>query len=197
MATRDMKSIAVKTIPYVIIAALSVEIMFLIQQNMRLRTQLDSLTTQNDFGRLIPGDTVQTLSVRTIVGKDSAVSYGDPAKKSLLFVLSPACPYCKENLSLWSLIKANSDASTSNVFGISIFPLEPTKSFIETNSMNFDVVIGADSMFQRSYKVNNVPMTILVRNGGVVENVWIGKLSAAQVDSIISAVNTPIAAPSS
>lgn len=125
------------------------------------------------------------MKVQTLDGDASEISYDDPTKKYLLFVLSTTCPHCEKTLVNWKEIALSKSAEKCNIFGISMHDLEKTKQYLATKDVGFYLVsVGADTSFGRKYKISGVPETILIKGGGLVEKVWIGELSVEQTKEI-------------
>jgi hypothetical protein len=69
--------------------------------------------------------------------------------------------------------------------------LEETKKFLEGKNVGFYTFsVSNDTSFNRKYKVNGVPETILLNGGGTVEKVWIGELSTEQRTEIEELMGT-------
>lgn len=169
MNSRLRKSL--QLLPYVFTLVLGVELALVIEQNTRLRDQLAAFTSIGGPEFLQPGDSAATIAVKTIGGVDSSIVYPADGKSSLLFVLSPTCPHCEQNMDWWSFLVRNIDTALCRVVAISIYPSDQTRTFLESRQPNFTTVIGTDPRFSKLYKISSVPQTILIQSGGIVPNV--------------------------
>jgi peroxiredoxin len=175
------------TIPYVLILLLCVEVVALMQQNQRLKTQIARGAT---MGGLAAGDRIQPISTRTMDGRADRIAFDDAAGRQLLFVLSTTCPHCEKNLAPWREI-AEAGRGRCRVTGVSIHDLETTRHYAGTQVVGFDLVSAADSNFTMSYNIPGVPETILLGPGGVVLKTWLGELTPAQTREIKQMLSTP------
>lgn len=184
MEEQKKKTNWLQIISVIMIAFLILEVVLLMKQNRDLRAQISPFTNPEMMEPLKSGDHVGPIKVQSLSGVASELSYTDPNKKYLLFVLSTTCPHCEKTLPLWQMIAQNAKPEMCSVLGISIHPFEETKKYVEQNQPNFNVVVVSDTSFKRAYKINGVPQTILLDGNGVVEKAWMGELTTEQINEI-------------
>lgn len=144
----------------------------LIKQNRELKAAIAN--NQPQF--LKPGDHVGSFAANTVSGRRQMVNYAASAK-TVLLVFRPGCPACERTLPAWKEIKAASERSGYQIFGISLDNNANTSDFLKANGLNLEVFAGADAQFQKAYKLNLTPLTIVVSNDGKVEKIWPGALT--------------------
>jgi peroxiredoxin len=175
------------TLNILFIAAL----VLLIRQNILLRNALTPHTPiPPSISSLKPGEHVKPFRVKTLDGNDGVIDCSDTAKKYLLCVFSTSCSHCERTIPFWQMI-ANNRPQYWEVIGISLQGGEETKTFVADNKISFSTVTAAnDTGFEREYKIPRIPATILIRGGGVVEQMWIGELTTKQTDEIQNFMNS-------
>ena len=131
------------------------------------------------------GEKVAPIVVQTLDGKISEISYTNPTKKYLLFVLSTTCPHCEKALISWRTISQSNTAGKCDIIGVSLHNLDATRKYLATKDVGFYTVSAAsDTSFSRKYRITGVPETILIKGNGSVEKVWIGELTQDQTNEI-------------
>ncbi len=142
---------------------------------------------------LKPGDTVEAFTVNTLDGATRQITYTDPTKKYLLFVLSTTCPHCANTLPVWkSIAQANHD--NCDVIGVSLHNVDETRKYFETKDVGFYITsVAGDTSFSRKYKISGIPETILIKGNGVVEKAWVGELTQEQTTEIQSLISAETA----
>ena len=110
-------------------------------------------------------------------------------KSTLLFILSTTCPHCDNNLPSWNLITTRNPNDINTVIGISTQSLTLTKNYYENRDIGFPLVVAADTSFSTKFKIQGVPMTILVNPGGSIGNVWMGELTPTILEEIFATMN--------
>ena len=184
-----MKSIALRLAPYVVIVLLAIEVVLLMQQNRELKSAVRAMSSET-VDPLRPGDSIQTVGFQTMDGRRGELSYTDPGKKYLLFVLSTSCPHCERNLELWSELVAFDSNRRCNILGLCVDELQATLDYSAEKHLPFSLVsVAVDTGFHRKYRVSGVPETILVDGNGRVERTWLGELNSEQRDEIKKLIN--------
>jgi peroxiredoxin len=170
---------------------MAIELVLLAGQNIRLRSQLSSLSGEGRTDTLSVGDTIGSFTVTSLVGEDSVIEC-HPGRRYLFYILSPACPHCTKMLEGWSFISGAVEHETVTVLGISVFPLEPTIQYRDQMGLEFNLVVGSDKGFPDLFKLNGVPMTVLLNGSGVVEGVWMGLIPVDSFGEVIEATRKGI-----
>jgi peroxiredoxin len=184
-----MKSGAIRLAPYLVIILLIVEVVLLKQQNRELKSVVRAMASEA-MEPLRPGDSVQAVGFQTMDGRRGELSYTDPGKKYLLFVLSTSCPHCERNLDLWSELVTFDGNRRCNIVGLRVDELQPTLDYASQKHLPFSLVsVAVDTGFHRNYRISGVPETILVGGNGRVQRTWPGELNSDQTSEIKNMIN--------
>ena len=184
-----MKSTALRLAPYLVIVLLIIEVVLLMQQNRELKSAVRAMTS-GSMEPLRPGDSVQAVSFQTMDGRRGELSYTDPRKKYLLFVLSTSCPHCERNLEPWGDLVAFDSNRRCNIVGLCVDEFQATLDYAGEKHLPFSLVsVAADTGFHRKYRISGVPETILVGGNGRVERTWLGELNSGQTSEIKKLIN--------
>jgi thiol-disulfide isomerase/thioredoxin len=118
-------------------------------------------------------------------GPRHALSFaGD--KQHLLLVMSPDCPFCKENWPMWQALlgklPSNVDVTYFDVTG----KFDP--QFSSTHGIAEDQLITADVDSALKARITGTPTTVLLANNGAVKYVWAGVLDDQKIADILASV---------
>jgi peroxiredoxin len=177
---------------YVIFLFVIVEMVVLIQQNRNLKRQLNEIGSPHPIEFLKVNDQVASFDLKDINGHEMSVAFGSSKKQTLLFMFSTTCPHCERNLAKWKDISEKikrKDKDAVNVMGVSISNNDETKEYYLKNKLNYTTLV-ADTSFERLYKVEAVPQTLLINGDGKVKNNWTGELTAQQVKELMSTIGS-------
>lgn len=166
-----------------VILLLSTAVVMLMVKNNELRSRLreNPITIVRE---LRSGDRIEPIEALTIEGLATTVTFSEPGMKYLVLVFSTTCPYCDNNLEKWRSFARSCSQVGCSVIGISIHPIGLTRQYLLDRGVPFYAVVNTDRKFTEENKLPGVPMTILISNGGLVENVWSGALDDDQVGEI-------------
>ena len=170
----------------VLVLIMGVEILFLVQENKKLREALSH--SRGPVKILSPEEKVPSLAGVDLRGGELKVEYPS-SRKTILFFFSPACPACEENLEFWKEIYQKYDSDKLRVIGATSFARDKTEEFVRKYQLNFQVVIVSDASVLDKYKVEVVPQTMLIDTSGTVQKVWPGILSEnykKEIESMVS-----------
>jgi thiol-disulfide isomerase/thioredoxin len=102
----------------------------------------------------------------------------------LLLVMSPDCPYCKQNWPMWDALvrkrPSNVDVTYFDVTG----KFDGTVS--TQHGIENDQLITAPLDAAIEARIVGTPTTVLIASDGTVKRVWQGPLDEKKVDDIIS-----------
>ena len=188
MSERTGKTNHIQFIGLIIIIFLAVEDFFLIQQNRQLKAELSPPAMES----LRAGDTVGSFKIKWLDGTVNQIRFDDTAKPYLLFVLSPSCPHCRNNVDRWNDIVLHNQINHCSILGISVQSVERTRVFRDSANVGFDLAVAADTSFSRKYKIHAFPQTILVGGSGRIEKVWMGELNNEQINEIERLLNRSV-----
>lgn len=168
-----------------VIVILIVEVVVLVIQNRELKATLQAILEGARSEILTAGDRVGPVHLTALDNTTMQLDYAEPDGRYLLLIFSADCPVCDRNLGAWNSIAGSVSGAGRYVFGLSVDGIEKTGFFTATSGVRFYVASTAgDTDFRRVYKIAGVPETIAVRGGGIVEKVWQGELTKADVEEI-------------
>ena len=163
-----------------VFVVMAVELVFLARQNRDLKAALSSvhqqLSSMRTASSLKEGEVVEPLELPTLTGERMRLAYDDPDRETILLVFSPDCPACQENLEGWKRLFAAHDPVREELVYVSTAEREKTADFAAAHALRGPVLVS-DAHTMATYKVLEIPATIVVGPGGVVKKVWVGVLS--------------------
>jgi peroxiredoxin len=130
------------------------------------------------------GDTVPAFSVISLDGIEQDINYTNRSKKTLLLIFNTTCPACLENSPNWMDIWKEHDSLKVNVIPVSLHKLERTIEYADKMALSYPVYVPKDSTLLKHYKLNAIPLTLMIGTDGNVEKNWAGILTPAQVDEL-------------
>lgn len=171
---------------HLIIVALGFELFVLAKQNEELKERREMFAV----GSLKVGDAfiVRNLNpMSATTNTPSAIG-----SRQVVFVFSTTCRYCKANIEMWQIIALEGKKHNVAVFAVSVDSLSKTARYVEDNpGIAYDVFVPSDIReFAKENRVSGVPITILRSPLGIVENYWLGALSAKQLGEILAKVSS-------
>jgi thioredoxin-related protein len=105
--------------------------------------------------------------------------------KNVALVLSTTCHFCKESTRFYrELVR---ECNSRQIRTIAFFPqsLEAGRAYLEAEGVSINEVRQAEF---KALKVSGTPTLLLVDNNGIVQHVWIGKLTAAKEKEVLARV---------
>ena len=147
--------------------------LLLIQQNEKLRV----LASKPDRALEVkPGTALPPLEGLDNNGDRRTFSYGQDSRKTVLFVLSPRCRACEENMPNWKAIIKGLDRRSFRLAGVSL-QSEGFKEYASRHGINqVPILTKIDPKYRVAYNLALTPQTILIDADGKVEKVWTGLL---------------------
>lgn len=163
-------------------------ILRLSQQNALLRSELDgSVGTLAGPPSAQTGDIVPTFRSVDLAGQPTELVF-DGTKKSLIFVFSPACDTCMNEISTWNKIATQAASRSCLVRGISLDSLDESQERLKNQSVRFEILIMPSMSIRRAYRVVSIPQTMLLSALGTVDWVHYGALTDDAVDELLSKI---------
>jgi peroxiredoxin len=172
-----------------LIVFLTAEVILLTRQNNHLKELLKGPTTEI-FESIGPGDMAEPFTVKLMGGSIKEINYLDSTRNHLIFIFSTSCPHCENNLPFWRRIVQNNRDESITIVGVSIDSFEETQRYLSHKDIGFYICSLADTSFKRKYKINGVPITILINRNGFVQKSWGGELTEEKVQEVQSAMAT-------
>lgn len=161
----------------------TIQIAFLAKQNRELKREIGVANSGQRVEGLKPGDTLPAFNGINAVGMETRVSYDEG--DHLLFITSTKCQWCEKTVPTWKEIAETIKGKSVQAISISIDGKGEIESYINNRGLNFDVLNFPDASLLKVYKAFSTPQTILVKQGGRVEKVWMGMLSETTKKEIL------------
>lgn len=136
-----------------------------------------------------PGDMVPPFEAADLDGNKIVVTYDGSARR-LLFIFSPVCSVCVEEVPKWNQIAQLARSRNFSAFGVSLKAADLTKASLPDVRRDFDVLIMPTMAIQRGYRVVAEPVVFLISKQGTVDWVHYGRLNdqrIAELSSLIQA----------
>lgn len=153
-----------------------------------------------NIGIIIAVVMIGVLFVRNYTGKQQPASHQIPIgtkfalqdvnwkanEKNLVFALSTSCHFCSASADFYRQI---AQAKAKNVRTIAVFPqpLAEAQEYTKKMGIEFDEVRQANLT---SLEVNGTPTLLIIDNGGLVRNVWVGKLPTQKEKEVLAKVGS-------
>ena len=104
------------------------------------------------------------------------------SQKNVVLVLSTTCHFCKESSGFYRKL---AEDCRSHARTVAFFPQAPqeAQAYLNAEDVQVDEVKHAD--FQ-SLQIGGTPTLLLVDSKGVVQKVWLGKLSEAKEKEVLN-----------
>lgn len=140
----------------------------LAQRIGKQRRFIDAVKTE---GLLQRGDVVPPLAGSSVEGQRIDVAFaGD--RPTVVYVFSPACPWCDRNLENLRMVVQHSEGRF-NFVGISV-DAEGLPEYLAVHPYPFEVISTLDQQTMERYKIGGTPQTLVVDPGGKVLENWPG-----------------------
>jgi peroxiredoxin len=158
----------------------------LAQQNKKLRF----LASRADRSLEVKvGTALQSLEGVDNDGNWQSISYGQDARKTVLFIFSPRCRACEANSLNWEAVINEIDRQSFRLFGISL-QSQGVKEYASRHRINgVPILTEIDAKYRVAYNLALTPQTILIGSDGKVERVWTGVLQGEDKRDVERALN--------
>lgn len=167
-------------------AVLMVMNLLLVQQNRELKAS----TRRSDRPLEVhPGTKLPPLKGVAASGDKVVFGFDDPARKTVLLVLSPTCRPCQENMVNWKAMVKRLDKQSYRVIAVSLKP-DQAKEYVESHQLdNIPVITEVDPETKAAYSLSATPQTILLDSNGEAEKVWSGILAGQKREEVEATFN--------
>ncbi len=166
------------------------EVFLLVIQNRDLRSQIEEAKKQQE--PLQKGEVVTAFEGVSLDGTPVKVTYQDPNKRYLFFLLSTTCSICENNLPNWNTLVDEIKDTNTIIYGLTLEDQKVTQDYISTKATSFKVATINDINFSRIYKVYGYPLTFLINGKGSVIQAWAGTLIPSKREEIKKLLNVSV-----
>ena len=169
-------------------STLKVRVLEAEKKNRHLESEL-SLTSDSLSGPALAktGDIMPSFEASNLDAEKMVITY-DGSVKRLLFIFSPGCQVCVQEIPKWNQITQIAKASRYSVLGVSLKSAELTKADLLGVKLDFEVGIMPNLAVQRAYRVVAEPVVMLVSPKGSVDWVHYGGLNERAIAELSSLI---------
>lgn len=162
----------------------------LVQENKQLRVQASKPDRALEIK---PGTSLPSLEGLDSNGVWHSFDYGQDSRKTVLFVLSPTCQACKDNMPNLKAIINGIDRHLFRPVAVSLQADGYVKEYTNMQDLNqIPILTKIDPKYRVSYNLALTPQTILINTSGKVEKVWTGLLRGKDKQDVEMALNVQL-----
>jgi hypothetical protein len=169
-------------------AVLSVLVILLAVQNLRLKRELSEQLAGPAEDALRKGETLATLTLVDEAGESGPLEFGQGERRTLLLIFSVHCPACEQTFPIWEELR---ETPGLRIVGVQTDPpTEGESSPSGTLPPAFPFgIFGVDyEASEAMARIPFIPATLVLDTSGVVEEVWFGVPEEDQIEEIREAV---------
>lgn len=106
---------------------------------------------------------------------------------TVILALSTNCHFCTESAPFYRRLAAKKETSANAFRLFTIFPqeIEAAEDYLKQNKVTPDAVF---SLKQTNIDVNGTPTLLLVDSQGIVQKVWVGKLTESAEQEVLASL---------
>jgi len=142
----------------------------LLSQKVRYLT--DTLNELESQSRLNEGENVPSFEAKDLSEKSVTISYSDTNQPTVLYIFTPQCRWCSENLANIKAL-ANETRGKYRLIGLSLNK-EELNTYVEKNNFDFPIYTDIPTAVESAYKFGGTPQTLVISPEGKVIKNWIG-----------------------
>lgn len=177
MKTSPLEDLGTNLILWLLVLGLAIVNVFLLRQNIQLRTQIDKRKSLN----LQIGDGVEAFSGIGLRGESIKIDYSNNSKKRLFLYFTPTCKFCQQQFPEWKELLKQANNQTE-VYGLVSKREKPDEieNFLHlfdcdsTSETPLQIIFVSNEMLE-AYKLHSTPTTLLISPEGKAERIWLGK----------------------
>lgn len=179
---RNWVSSTVVTLLVFLVAAI---IWALVQQNRHLREVIANHSAAFDY--IGPGDVMLDVAVTEVNGSPRALS-DVIAEGGVIAFLTTTCRYCEATIPFWDQLGDYLGDRSIAFVGVSLHPREITQSYVGRHGIHWPLVSARNPSALSAIGISGVPVLLVVRPGGEVAEVWIGRRDTSEVDEVVTTI---------
>ena len=173
---------------------LSVLVILLAVQNLRLRRELSEQIAGPAKDALQKGETLAALTLIGEDGESGLLEFGQGEERTLLLIFSVHCPACEQTFPIWEELVAELRQTPGlRIVGIQTDLASEDESYPSgTLPPAFPFgIFGVDYEASEAMgRIPFIPATIVLDTEGVVEEVWFGVPEDDRIDEIRNALGS-------
>lgn len=184
MATQDSKTWTKSLLVMLIITCSALMNIVLTRKVSSLENTIAYMRSSDN---LRTGVTLPSINVRRIDGSRSSIAFSDSKIPTVLYVFTPQCHWCRENLpELHALI--DNSAGRYRVIGISL-RRQDLNDYVEKERLHFPIYTDVEQSSIIAYHFGATPETIVVSSDAKLLKDWKGAYTQDQRHEIESYLN--------
>ncbi|MEJ7813322.1 MAG: TlpA disulfide reductase family protein [Gemmatimonadaceae bacterium] len=137
---------------------------------------------------------VPTVRTATVQGDSITIGATADGRRQVLIVFATACGYCKLTLPAWKRLSTALLADRTHpadVLWLSLSSVDSTRAYMREQSLDFPVVKLPQVKLERVFRVNAVPVTVVLDDKGQVVYSRASVLNTdAAIDSVLTAARS-------
>ena len=149
----------------------------------RLRALSAALSQQQRQVGILVGTDLSSLPVFDVEGRPARIDFNANVP-TVVYVLSPACGWCRRNEQNMQVLAAGK-SSDFRFVGISSTS-ENLRQYVAAGHAPFTVYVAAPSPSAPALDLQTTPQTLVVSPAGVVQKVWLGAFDGSRKREIES-----------
>ena len=175
-------------------AALSVLVVLLAIQNLRLKNEISRLASKLPDNALAQGETFGPLSLLDWDEQSRPLVFGEGEQRTLVLIFSTHCGACEQTFPIWDEILGDVDADAAGLRVVGVQTDAPGEGDADpgqlvTESFPFPVFPVDYSQSFIMNRIPAVPATVVVDTAGVVAHIWYGAPDSNTIAEIRSTLD--------
>jgi len=167
---------------------LTIFLLWTLAQNHSLKNQLNRRYEPPDL--LKAGDIIPFFSGTDIYGNWIDMDKNTLKEKIVLTIFRPNCPFCIRIAPFWNEMYDAIGGRDITMIGVTTRSDSLTIEFAEKHGLNYPILSTKSSptgdSLSKYYKINVVPILILIKSNGTVMDVWPGYIEEDKQTNILS-----------
>jgi peroxiredoxin len=142
-------------------------------KNLRVLSRLLQLKIRTPA--LVPGSQAPSFSAKEMDGKPAVLNYSQEAGPTVLYIFTPECHWCGQNLENIRFLASNKKAKYRFI-GVSLTS-DKLEEYLSRNGLPFHVYHSPPDEVSVAYGLTSTPSTIVVSSDGKILQYWRGAYS--------------------
>jgi thiol-disulfide isomerase/thioredoxin len=171
------------------LAVATVLVVVLTRQNRALRHEVARVRLEARTPRV--GSTVPAFRAVTLAGDSVTIGRG---AAQVLFVLTTTCGFCRQTVPVWNRIAARlgTEVPEVQVYGLTQGSDSALRAYQREADVSFAIVPFPDPTLPDAYRIEAVPLTVVVTGDGHLRLVRAGVLPEGVADSVVAAARAAV-----